>query len=841
MKNARQLELLAPAGSWKALEAAVYSGADAVYLGGTNFGARAFADNFDRDELTRAVEFAHLYQVKIYVTVNTLVDDSEMKELAGYLVFLSNAGVDGIIVQDLGIVRAARAIVPELPLHASTQMTITNSSGVRFAAENGLCRAVPARELSIAELKCAAEQGIEIEAFVHGALCVCYSGQCLMSSMIGGRSGNRGSCAQPCRMPYSLVDAAGTNVLQGRGVGRYLLSPRDLNAVDLLPRLIEAGVCSFKIEGRMKRPEYVATVVGVYRRAIDSWRAGKFKVSDEDRRDLEQIFSRGFTTGYLERHEGKLMMSDARPDNRGVRIGSVVGTDRSAGGCLIRLESDLRPGDGLEFSSKKNVSAGTTVAEIRVNNHSVSQAKPGEIASVRTPRGVQTGMDVFKTSDADLMARAQRCFGEKNKRRIPVDVTVTARMGRKLEVILRDLDGRVGRGETSTLAEAALSRPLDEAALRRQIDRLGTTAYEIRGLTCDLEANIIVPASEINEARRAACRELDAARRAAFPSSRRKPVAENAVSAVLESAIVPKAAYHQPRSAKPMLTVWVDAVEKAEAALRGGADLLIFGGDRYSTKDLSWKDYALAADMAHQSGKKCAFSTPRIVNEGALGSFAKEFARLPELGADDLCIHNLGLWQLAREHEVSVPLWADMSLNIFNSQSLLFWKEHGAAGATLSIELNMGQIDRLAGKNVLPLECLVHGPVEMMVSEYCAAGSWLGGLDKGRCSYRCREDLFLTDRTGARFPLKGDQYCRMHVLNSQELCLADSVEHLAHIGISRLRIDGRAMTGQQILSVTRAYRGALDGRGSAALHGGKYTRGHYGRGVMTGGSSSGKK
>ena len=190
---------------------------------------------------------------------------------------------------------------------------------------------------------------------------------------------------------------------------------------------------------------------------------------------------------------------------------------------------------------------------------------------------------------------------------------------------------------------------------------------------------------------------------------------------------------------------------------------------------------------------------------------------------------------------MSVPLWADMSLNIFNSQSLLFWKEHGAAGATLSIELNMGQIDRLAGKNVLPLECLVHGPVEMMVSEYCAAGSWLGGLDKGRCSYRCREDLFLTDRTGARFPLKGDQYCRMHVLNSQELCLADSVEHLAHIGISRLRIDGRAMTGQQILSVTRAYRGALDGRRSAALHGGKYTRGHYGRGVMTGGSSSGKK
>ena len=272
----KEIELLAPAGTWEALEAAVNAGANAIYLGGKAFGARAYADNFGREELAKAVYFCHMHHVRLYITVNTLIDDKELQELAEYLLFLNNVGVDGIIVQDLGVIRLARKLVPELPLHASTQMTVTNSAGVVFAGKNGIVRVVPARELSLADLKAASAAGLEIEAFIHGALCVCYSGQCLMSSLIGGRSGNRGRCAQPCRLPYTLVNAQGKNLLERQEAGQYLLSPKDLNTLSVLPQMIESGVFSYKIEGRMKRPEYVAVVVDAYRRAMGSYLAGAY-------------------------------------------------------------------------------------------------------------------------------------------------------------------------------------------------------------------------------------------------------------------------------------------------------------------------------------------------------------------------------------------------------------------------------------------------------------------------------------------------------------------------------------------------------------------------------------
>jgi putative protease len=293
-------ELLAPAGSWEALRAAVNAGADAVYFGGTAFGARQYASNFNREEIEKAVSFAHMHRVRLYVTVNTLVDDGETPELVEYLLFLNNAGIDGIIVQDLGVVSIARKVVPELPLHASTQMTVTNSEGASLAYETGMERVVLARECSLEDIKTiCAQSEPEIEVFIHGALCVCYSGQCLMSSLFGGRSGNRGRCAQPCRLPYALVDDKGEQVLDADKAGQYLLSPRDMNTLDILPELIKAGVASFKIEGRMKRPEYVAVVVDIYRRALDSYKEGCYEVSEEDRANIRQIFNRDFTTGFL--------------------------------------------------------------------------------------------------------------------------------------------------------------------------------------------------------------------------------------------------------------------------------------------------------------------------------------------------------------------------------------------------------------------------------------------------------------------------------------------------------------------------------------------------------------
>ena len=327
------IELLAPAGSIEALKAAVESGADAVYLSGQMFGARAYANNFDEQGLKEAIEFAHLRNVKIHVTVNTLVDNAEIPELVEYLRYLYEVGADAILVQDFGVAKIAHEIVPDLPMHASTQMTVNNLAGVLALQELGFSRVVLSREVTLKDIRHICRNcNVEIEVFAHGALCVCYSGQCLMSSMIGGRSGNRGRCAQPCRLPYSLVDKNGQNVL--KDAGQYLLSPRDMNTIEL--DLIEAGVASLKLEGRMKKPEYVAVVVNSYRQKIDAFYQ-KTDLVEDVQKNLSQIFNRDFTTAYLEKKQGKFMMSDKRPNNRGRLIGRVVRYDDKLRRAIIKL------------------------------------------------------------------------------------------------------------------------------------------------------------------------------------------------------------------------------------------------------------------------------------------------------------------------------------------------------------------------------------------------------------------------------------------------------------------------------------------------------------------------
>ena len=353
-------ELLAPAGSFDALKAAVNAGADAVYLAGENFGARAYAENFSRENLIDAVKFAHLRGVKIHVTTNTILLDEELDKFAEYVKFLRKADVDALLVQDLGAAKIIREVAPDIPLHASTQMTIHNLEGVKILGELGFTRVVLSRELSLAEIENIAQNSpIETEIFIHGAICICYSGQCLMSSLIGARSGNRGRCAQPCRLPYKLVDVDGKNLLN-ENVGEYLLSPKDFNTLELLPQIIETGVTSLKIEGRMKRPEYVATVVKVYRDALDNLGnresglgIGEFSLFPPpysllpNKRKLAQIFNRDFTTAYLEKNPGKDLISDKRPNNRGVLIGRVTKVDGNK--LTLKLTEKISVGDQVEI------------------------------------------------------------------------------------------------------------------------------------------------------------------------------------------------------------------------------------------------------------------------------------------------------------------------------------------------------------------------------------------------------------------------------------------------------------------------------------------------------------
>lgn len=377
---------------------------------------------------------------------------------------------------------------------ASTQMTVTSLAGVRLCAENGMERAVLARELSIKDIKTiCSNTDTEIEVFIHGALCVCYSGQCLMSSLIGGRSGNRGRCAQPCRLPYKLTDKNGKDMLAGTDAGQYLLSPKDLNTLEILPQLIDAGVTSYKIEGRMKRPEYVAVVVDAYRRAIDSYLAGNYNVPQQDFENIEQIFNRDFTTAYMVSSPGRTMMSDRRPNNRGVMVGRVVKLLKGENKAAIKLEKKLSLGDGLEFWVKVGGRVGTTVNKMTQNGQEVTSALPGTQVVIDIPNGVRMNDRVFRTFDAELMAYAGKFYGEKAKRRIPVDAVVTAKLGQPLTVLLTDDEGSTGFGETNFITETARKHALDEAAVRKQVDRLGTTEYVLNNLTVDLDDGVMVP------------------------------------------------------------------------------------------------------------------------------------------------------------------------------------------------------------------------------------------------------------------------------------------------------------------------------------------------------------
>lgn len=821
MKNTK-IELLAPAGSWEALEAAVNAGADAVYMGGKAFGARAYASNFDKEEMAKAVYFAHMHHVRLYITVNTLVDDSELEELAEYLLFLNNVGVDGIIVQDLGVIRVAQKIVPELPLHASTQMTITNSRGVDFAKGIGIERSVLARELSLKEIEAACSRGCEIETFIHGALCVCYSGQCLMSSLIGGRSGNRGRCAQPCRLPYKLLNSRGEDMLHGKDAGQYLLSPKDMNTLGILPQLIDAGVVSYKIEGRMKRPEYVAIVVDAYRRAIDSYLADDYQVPEQDFANIEQIFNRDFTTAYLINRPGREMMSDRRPNNRGVLIGRVTKLDKQKNKAMIKLDKELHVGDGLEFWVSVGGRVGTTVTEMLLNGQPVTSAQPGQQVTIDIPNGVRFNDRVFRTLDSRLMSYAQQFYGPDAKKRIPVDAVVTARLGQPMTVTLTDDEGNVGYGETDFITEEARKRALDDAGVRKQMDRLGTTEYFLNSLVFEHDENVMVPMSEMNEARRMACEALDSARLEAFAPARK------AVHKYDTKLSLPM---HKVRHNTSELTVHCDSVGKVNAALQAGAERIIFGGDCFNHQLPTNDDYAKAVELCRKAGRKIAFATPRIIKEAQLNYFDKLLALWDNLEPDFVYINNNGLWPLVKKYS-HLHLVADMSLNIFNNQTLQFWQEQGAVEAVLSAEMTMAQVEHLAAVSPVPLECMIQGRIEMMVSEYCVGGSFLGDLHKGACKFNCKEPLFLGDRKDAKFPVATDQFCRMHILNAHELSMLANVQQLQEAGITSLRIDGRDYDEARLGELISMYRQVLGGAVENPENLPGTTRGHYFRGVM---------
>jgi putative protease len=828
-------ELLAPAGGWDCVRAAVANGADAVYFGLPKFNARLRADNFTEAELPEVVAFCHRHGVKAYVAFNTLVFTGELDAAAKYLRLLSRAGVDALIVQDVGLVRLARAITPELPIHASTQMTITSPEGVTFARELGIERAVLARELSLRELAKFGdrETALPLEVFVHGALCVAYSGQCLTSESLGQRSANRGECAQACRMPYELVVDGAVRDLGDR---RYLLSPQDLAAVEEIPALLKLGVVSFKIEGRLKTPEYVAAVCQVYRKAIDAALAEV--PNTPDRQQLEMAFSRGLYSGWMHGVNHQELVAARFGKKRGPLVGRIA----SVGRDFVELTPQiaLKLGDGVVFDTggDTNAEQGGRIFGIKGGRYFFQH---GHIDFAL----LKPGDRVWKTDDPELNKRLRQSFAGKiePRRRVVVDLRVSGRAGETMLLLGRARVPRAGEGVPSSRTfqdvvtgrdapmtpdasgsasrrdattntrdacapqnlrsalplQAARTAPLSTEKLREHLGRFGESGYVLGEFANELEGDVILPIGELNRLRRELVFQLDAARevvRADSPDSWREVFQS---SASLQLANPPT---RKPEACPP-LRVLCRTMDHIHAALACGIDEIYA-----DFEDIRRYKDAVACVRAAADGARIFLATPRIQKAGEQGFF-----KLIENAAPDgVLIRNLG----AIAHFAASPLRkvGDFSLNTANPLTAQHLVASGLERVTVSYDLNIAQVlDLLAAAPPEWFELTIHQHMPMFHMEHCVFAAFLSkGKDATNCGRPCEKHrVSLRDRVGMEHPLRADVGCRNTLFNAVPQTGARFFAQLADAGLRDFRIELLEENADEAQRVIRAYLALLAG------------------------------
>jgi len=779
-------ELLAPAGGWECLKAAIANGADAVFFGLPRFNARIRADNFTEGELPEVIAFCHRHGVKAYVTLNTLVFTSELEDATDYLRLLNRCGVDALIVQDLGLVRLAAALVPELPIHASTQMTLTSPQGVEIAMELGITRSVLARELSLRELKRFDPLRMPLEVFVHGALCVAYSGQCLTSESLGQRSANRGECAQACRMPYELVV---DGVLRNLGDKRYLLSPQDLAAVNEIPDLIAAGVTSFKIEGRLKSPEYVAAVCQVYRKAIDAALAGQdADLSPGDRYQLEMAFSRGLYSGWMHGVNHQELVH-AR---FGKKRGAFVGTLAAVGPESVSFETQvpLKPGDGIVFDTGTDTDQeqGGRIYEIRGDRY---YFRHGHLDMKR----LKVGDRIWKTNDPDLDKRLRNSYAGRiePRHRTPFDVTLSGQAGSTLVMTSGEISV-----ESGLPLESARNAPLTEEKLRAQLEKTGDSGLELRHLTIDLAGEVILPIGEINRMRRELLDRLVIASsqpRKEFSGSWRKVFEEgDAIPSVAEAS--------SPVSPSLNLKVLCRSMEQIEAALDSGV------GEVYADfEDI--RRYKDAVVLVRGKGEaRILLATPRIQKATEEGFFKL----IENAEPDGVLIRNLG----AITHFAGTELLTvgDFSLNVANPLSAQFFMAQGLNRVTVSYDLNAGQVlDLLRAAPADWFELTIHQHMPMFHMEHCVFAAFLSdGKDHTDCGRPCEHHrVHLRDRVGMRHPLRADVGCRNTLFNAVAQTGAEYFNEFRVAGVRNFRVELLEEDANRTGEILRAYRALLEG------------------------------
>lgn len=802
------IELLAPAGDWDCMRAAVANGADAVFFGVEKFNARARANNFLMSDLPEVMAFLHTYGVKGFLTFNILVFENELQEARQLIDACIDAGVDAVIVQDLGLVKLIREISPDFPIHGSTQMTITSPEAVEFTKPFDIERVVLGRENNLKQIRTIGEQAkLPMEVFVHGALCVSYSGQCLTSEMWGGRSANRGECAQACRLPYDLMVDGEHKPM---GDITYLLSPKDLAAIDLVPDLIEAGVTSFKIEGRLKTPEYVANVVSKYRAAIDRYFDGKFTApSKQEIQELQQSFSRGFTYGFLQGTNNKKLVEGTFPKSRGVYVGVVEKVLRD--GVVCRTEAPLKRGDGIVFDAKDPTKKeeGGRIYDLRRQGVKLEgEAQEGivlEIVAGRNDvdlRKVHVGDRIWKTSDPALDRRLRATFEtEKPYRVFPLHLKVEGSEGQPLRTWWTDPQKQnTVYVESELLLEVAQKRPMDAELLREQFGRLGGTVYQLEQLEVVLNGDLIVPMRELNRLRREAVEQLAGERP-------RPPVyVKRKVDVYGDAANTHK---DTPVTVVPQLTALCRTLPQVEAAIATGVRMI------YADFEFI-KQFPAAIALARAAGKPIALATPRIHMPGENGYHAN----ILKLQPDAILVRNTGALyyylkaRAERPNEPFPKLIGDFSLNIANHKTAALFSEVGCDLVTPSYDLNVQQMfDLLRQADPGTMEVVIHQHLPMFHTEHCVYCTFMSeGTDYTNCGRPCEEHrASLQDRIGMSHPVRVDEGCRNTVYNAIEQSGAEYLRQFMETGVSSFRIEFLEESADKVTEVIQLYTDAMAG------------------------------
>lgn len=817
----KKAELLAPVGSFEALKAAVQNGADAVYLGGKKFGARQYASNFDEDLLIEAVEYCHIRGVKVYITVNTLISNKELEEFIEYINFLYNIDVDGVILQDLGVLKYITENLPDFEIHASTQMTIHNLEGIKLLRELGVKRTVIAREMALKDIEPIKQNSdMEIEVFVHGALCICYSGQCLMSSLIGGRSGNRGRCAQPCRLPYKLVELETKKEIKSP-YGDYILSPRDLNTLEEIDKLLKLGADSLKIEGRMKRPEYVAVVVKAYRRTLDMYyRDGRVRIGNETKKELTQIFNRRFTKDHLLGRKGNDLMEFEKPGNRGIEIGEVIEYDERKKRLKIKLIDKLQKGDGIEIRTKGKENRGIKVGKIFKGNKVIERALKEEVIGIDFTGRAARGDKIFKTADIALFNRASSTYIGEN-RIIPISGAIQGRLGGELELYVWDNDGNYINIKGRHKIEKAINKPLTENRIEEQLKKLGNTPYSLRKIEVNIDDDITVPIREINNIRREAIEGLNNLRK---NNNNRKKIDFKPIPLINE---LPR-----EKENNTSLAAYVNNLNQLEAVLTTEINIIYYS---------NILDIDKAFNLAMKTNKLLIPALNRITYDRELEIIEQKRDIL--IQSKHILLSNHGQLNMFRHDKINIH--GDFSFNVFNSFAVQKLKELGVRNITLSPELNYNQIKDLASKS-RRLEVIVYGHLPMMVTEYCPVKTLIKKGDKSDCSLYKSKKYGLKDRYGIIFPLLRDSSYRTQVLNSKKMFLLENMEKIMENNLSIMRLQFTNEDKNEIISIAKAYskmlNRILDGKKGLPdeilgfidqyKDKGDYTRGHFSRGVI---------